>query len=240
VGVLTAITAHRTAGNLLAQIRIYGALAGCGFRRYATYRQATVAGAVTNTVFGFLRCFVLLDVAAGTGGVAADYGGEQLATYVWLVRACSRWCSCGAGPTWPTGPQRRGRRRPAPAGPPRGVPLATELGRAGCALLFRFVPPASAAAASRMAGRLTPYLYLLGAQDDRSTHTPRTCTCWAPRRAPRPAFEDVVARLYTEAHADPTAGRGTGRNPRPGGRPRGRPGGEPTRSRSRRRVRSAL
>ena len=36
------------------------ALARAGFRRYSTYRQATVAAAFTNTVFGFLRCYVLL------------------------------------------------------------------------------------------------------------------------------------------------------------------------------------
>jgi ABC-type uncharacterized transport system permease subunit len=59
-------------------------LARSGFRRYATYRQATVAGAVTNTVFGLLRCYVLLAVAAGAGGLAAGYDSAQLATYVWV------------------------------------------------------------------------------------------------------------------------------------------------------------
>jgi ABC-2 type transport system permease protein len=65
VGLVTATAAHSTTGNLLLSILTYRALVGAGFRRYATYRQATVAGAVTNTVFGFLRCYVLLAVAAG-------------------------------------------------------------------------------------------------------------------------------------------------------------------------------
>lgn len=54
------------------------------FRRYSTYRQATLAGAFTNTVFGFLRCYVFLAVAAGAGGVAAGYRGAQLTTFVWV------------------------------------------------------------------------------------------------------------------------------------------------------------
>jgi ABC-2 type transport system permease protein len=32
-------------------IRTFAALSAAGFRRYATYRQATVAGAFTNIVF---------------------------------------------------------------------------------------------------------------------------------------------------------------------------------------------
>lgn len=37
-------------------LRTFAALAASGFRRYFTYRQATVAGLFANTVFGFLRC----------------------------------------------------------------------------------------------------------------------------------------------------------------------------------------
>jgi ABC-2 type transport system permease protein len=63
----------------------FGALIGSGFRRYATYRQATIAGTFTNIVFGFLRCYVLLAVAEGAaGGLPAGYDAEQLATYVWV------------------------------------------------------------------------------------------------------------------------------------------------------------
>lgn len=61
------------------------ALAGSGFRRYATYRQATLASIATNSVFGFLRCFVLLAALAGAGtGAVRDYDAAQLATYCWV------------------------------------------------------------------------------------------------------------------------------------------------------------
>ena len=53
-----------------ASVTTFGALAWSGFRRYATYRQATAAGSFTNIVFGFLRCYVLLAVAAGAVGVS--------------------------------------------------------------------------------------------------------------------------------------------------------------------------
>ncbi|MDQ3824407.1 MAG: hypothetical protein M3319_10225 [Actinomycetota bacterium] len=40
----------------------YLRLVRAGFRRYATYRQAVLAGLATNVVFGFTRCAVLLTV----------------------------------------------------------------------------------------------------------------------------------------------------------------------------------
>ena len=41
-------------------MRVYLAVARHTFRRYSTYRVATAAGAFTNTVFGFIRAFVLI------------------------------------------------------------------------------------------------------------------------------------------------------------------------------------
>ena len=41
-------------------MRLYWEIARRGFRRYAVYRSATMAGAFTNTVFGVLRCYILL------------------------------------------------------------------------------------------------------------------------------------------------------------------------------------
>ncbi len=70
---------------LRASVTTFGALVGSGFRRYATYRQATIAGSFTNIVFGFLRCYVLLAVAAGAvGGRPGGYDTAQLATFVWV------------------------------------------------------------------------------------------------------------------------------------------------------------
>ncbi len=40
-----------------------------GFRRYATYRKATLAGAFTNIVFGVIRVSILFAAADAAGGV---------------------------------------------------------------------------------------------------------------------------------------------------------------------------
>jgi ABC-2 type transport system permease protein len=63
-------------------VRESGQLRHQGFRRFSTYRQATVAGLVTNIMFGFLRCYVLLAVAAVSPKVAG-YDAAQLVGYVW-------------------------------------------------------------------------------------------------------------------------------------------------------------
>lgn len=59
------------------------ALAVAGFRRYATYRQATVAAVVTNSVFGFLRLAVMLAVIDAGARAVAGYDAARLATFVW-------------------------------------------------------------------------------------------------------------------------------------------------------------
>jgi ABC-type uncharacterized transport system permease subunit len=56
-----------------------------GFRRYATYRAATVAGLFTNTVFGFLRAYVLVALFAATATVGG-YDLSDALTYVFLGR----------------------------------------------------------------------------------------------------------------------------------------------------------
>ena len=121
----------------------FGALAWSGFRRYATYRQATVAGAFTNVVFGFLRCYVLLAVADSVaGGRPAGYDAEQLATYVWVGQGLLSVVALGA---W-TDLSDRIRSGDVAADLLRPVPpvtsyLAADLGRALHAVTTRFVPP---------------------------------------------------------------------------------------------------
>jgi ABC-2 type transport system permease protein len=64
-------------------MRVYAAIALRTFRRYATYRAATVAGVFTNTVFGFIMAFTyiaLWDARPGLGG----YDVPEAVTYVWL------------------------------------------------------------------------------------------------------------------------------------------------------------
>jgi ABC-2 type transport system permease protein len=122
--------------------RTYAALAAAGFRRHATYRQATIAGASTNIVFGFLRCYALLAVVAGAGGVAAGYDAPKLATYVWasqgMLAVVHVW-------GWPEFAERvrsgdvvADLLRPVD---PVSYLLAIDVGRAGFAVLTRFVSP---------------------------------------------------------------------------------------------------
>jgi ABC-2 type transport system permease protein len=126
-----------------AAVTTFGALARSGFRRYATYRQATVAGSFTNIVFGFLRCYVLLAVAAATaGGNAGGYDATQLATYVWvgqgLLSVVALWGWNDLADRIRTGEVAADLLRPVP---PVTSYLATDLGRAGHGMLTRFVPP---------------------------------------------------------------------------------------------------
>jgi ABC-2 type transport system permease protein len=131
------------ARSLRAAVITFGALAWSGFRRYSTYRQATVAGAFTNTVFGFLRCYVLLAVAAAApNGKAGGYDRTQLATYVWvgqgLLAVVAMWGAAELAERIRTGDIAADLLRPVS---PVISYLAQDLGRAGHATLARFLPP---------------------------------------------------------------------------------------------------
>ncbi len=65
----------------------YVELAKAEFRRYSTYRAATLAGIFTNSVFGFIRLGVLLAAIAAAGGTLGGYGPQEASTYVWLGQA---------------------------------------------------------------------------------------------------------------------------------------------------------
>lgn len=129
--------------DLLPALRIFAAIMGSGFRRYSTYRQATLAGAFTNTVFGFLRCYVLLAVVTGVGsGRAAGYDRAQLATFVWagqgLLAVVLLWSWTDLAERIRTGEVASDLLRPVN---PVTSYLAADLGRAAYAVLTRFVPP---------------------------------------------------------------------------------------------------
>lgn len=64
----------------------YRAVAVRAFRRYATYRGATFAGAVTNTVFGFVYAYVFLAVHEAVGTVDG-FDARQTVTYVFGAQA---------------------------------------------------------------------------------------------------------------------------------------------------------
>jgi ABC-2 type transport system permease protein len=130
-------------GSVRATAVTFGALSWSGFRRYATYWQASVAGAFTNIVFGFLRCYVLLAVAeSAPGGRPGGYDPRQLATYVWvgqgLLTVVAFWGWSDLADRIRTGDVAADLLRPVH--PVIGY-LAPDLGRAGFNLLTRFVPP---------------------------------------------------------------------------------------------------
>jgi ABC-2 type transport system permease protein len=58
-----------------------------GFRRWAAYRLATVAGAFTNTVFGLIRSYITVGAIGAAGGTLAGYTAAQGLTYAWLGQA---------------------------------------------------------------------------------------------------------------------------------------------------------
>ena len=142
MGNLTASAGRSAAWWPPVRYRTFVALVSAGFRRYSTYRQATVAGVFTNIVFGFLRCYVLLAVARGTGGQAAGYSAAQIATYVWvtqgLIATVGMWGDNVLADRIRTGDVVADLLRPVP---PVLSYLATDLGRAGFAALTRFVAP---------------------------------------------------------------------------------------------------
>lgn len=117
------------------------ALAGAGFRRHATYRQATVAGAFTNTVFGFMRCYIFLSVT-NTAGQAAGYDSAQLVTFVWvgqgLLAVVNYWGVLDLAEKVRSGDVVAELLRPVDL---MTHYLATDLGRAAYAALTRFVAP---------------------------------------------------------------------------------------------------
>ena len=56
-------------------VRLYAEVAKRSFRRWSTYRAATVAGVFTNSIFGFIRASVLVAVVharPGAGGLSAS------------------------------------------------------------------------------------------------------------------------------------------------------------------------
>jgi ABC-2 type transport system permease protein len=139
--------------RLVTTGRTVAVLAGAGFRRFATYRQATVAGAFTNTVFGFVRCYVLLSLA-DAGGRVAGYDRAQLATFVLvgqgMVAVVNYWGAAELAERVRTGDVIADLLRPLDL---LVNHLAADLGRATFALLTRFVVPV-------VAGLLAFDLYL--------------------------------------------------------------------------------
>lgn len=119
----------------------YPQLVVAGFRRYATYRQAALAGLSTNLVFGLLRASVLVAVLAERP-VVAGYDVAVAVTYVWLgqglLTVVLLWGDSELSTRVRTGDVVVDLGRPWDL---QVALLATDLGRAGFAVLARLVPP---------------------------------------------------------------------------------------------------
>jgi len=66
-------------------MRLYWEVAVRGFHRYATYRAATLAGVITNTIFGFMRAYVFIAVFANRGPIGG-FDRTDTVTYTFLTQ----------------------------------------------------------------------------------------------------------------------------------------------------------
>ena len=66
-------------------MRLHWELARRGYRRYAAYPGATVAGAFTNTVFGFMIAYILLAIFRERDRVGG-YDASDAVTYAWVTQ----------------------------------------------------------------------------------------------------------------------------------------------------------
>jgi ABC-2 type transport system permease protein len=67
-------------------VRLDWEIAKRGWRRYAAYPWATVAGIFTNTIFGFIQAYILLAAYRHRTDVGG-YDVRDTVTYVWLAQA---------------------------------------------------------------------------------------------------------------------------------------------------------
>lgn len=80
-----------------APIRLYVEIARRSFRRFSTYRAATLAGAFTNTVFGFLKAYVLLAVFRQSPDIGG-FDSRDAVTFVFLGQALIAPTGAFSGP----------------------------------------------------------------------------------------------------------------------------------------------
>lgn len=132
---------------MLGSLRIDLEYAKRGYRRYAAYPAATWAGLFTNTVFGFMRVFILLSLFDERGEIG---GYDRLAaiTYAWgtqgLIATIYIWGWQDISLRIRTGDIATDLVRPVH---PLRAGLAYDLGRGAYHLLFRGLPPVAVGAA---------------------------------------------------------------------------------------------
>jgi ABC-2 type transport system permease protein len=112
-----------------------------GGRRYATYRGATFAGVFTNTIFGFMRAYVLIALFTSRPHVGGYTEADAL-TYAWLTQAALMtvyiWGWYEIAERIRSGDIVSDFQRPIDL---QGYWLAQDLGRALYHAIFRGIPP---------------------------------------------------------------------------------------------------
>lgn len=139
-------------------------MARAGFRRYATYRLAAVAGLTTNSVFGLIRASILLAAIGAAGTSIAGYTAGQASSFVWwsqgLVAAVGLFGLTEMSQRVRSGDVAVDFARPVD---PQLAFLAADLGRAGFQLLARGLPSLLVGAVTfGIALPQSPWLWPLG------------------------------------------------------------------------------
>ncbi|MFE7564882.1 ABC transporter permease [Kitasatospora sp. NPDC057500] len=125
-------------------MRLYAAVVRGAFLRFSTYRAATLAGAFTNTVFGFILAYTFIALWHARPGLGG-YDEAAAVTYIWVSQALLMTVAVMGG-GFEDDIQERFRSgdiavdlyRPVDF---QGWWLATDLGRAAFHLLGRGVAP---------------------------------------------------------------------------------------------------
>lgn len=123
-------------------MRLYLAVARLSFRRVMAYKSGAAAGVFTNTVFAFIRCYVLLALWSQKPELGG-YDATDAVTYVFLAQALITPLGLFGGNT-ELGPRIRTGEvgvdlyRPCDF---QGYWFAMDLGRAAGQIVLRAVPP---------------------------------------------------------------------------------------------------
>jgi ABC-2 type transport system permease protein len=122
-------------------MRLYWEVVRRGFRRYATYLGATLAGIFTNTVFGFVRAYILIALFA-VRPILAGYDISDALTYTFvtqgLIATVALWGWFEIEERIRSGDVATDLLRPISF---LGYWLANDYGRAGYQALARGIPP---------------------------------------------------------------------------------------------------
>lgn len=139
---------------MLSSLRLDLEYAKRGFQRYAAYPAATWAGLFTNTVFGFMRVYILLALFAERSDIGG-YDRAAVITYAWgtqaLIATIYIWGWQEIALRIRSGDIATDLVRPVH---PLRAGLAFDLGRAVYHALFRGLPPLALGAV--VYGILTP------------------------------------------------------------------------------------